>query len=127
MNDNEGKAAITRCFEAAKIPHLAREFWLLVPLASKAEARACQRLVELVGLVKASLPTSRGKKATLESVTHRGLLHSLEGYDGPSRYTYSAYKEDFTDAATLATRAEFGAPKFDPRPAAKSLRKPRKV
>ena len=96
-------------------------------LAAKGEAKACQRIVEIVGLIKASLPTSRGKKASLISVTHRGVLHSLEGDGGPCRYTYSAYEENFTDAATLATRREFGVRKFDPQPAAKWVGKYRKT
>jgi hypothetical protein len=68
----------------------------------------------------------RGEKPSASSIAHELFLEK-QGRKGAFYYTLDTETEDFTDPATQATRVEFNEPLFDPRPAARRLKRGRRV
>src|SRR5579863_606621 len=64
----------------------------------------------------------RGPKIRVASYAHQAILESRSLLRGAS-YTWDAFREDFTDPLTTATRTAFNEPNFDPRPALRRARR----
>jgi hypothetical protein len=79
-----------------------------------------EALLAICAKLKPHLLDPRGRKRRLISATHEVFLEVV----GRS-YTHNPLEDDFVDPATKATRAAFGDPRFDPRPARRRLRKHR--
>ena len=76
-----------------------------------------ERISELAAQVAPSLPSVRGRKVSPASAAHEGFLETADKLGGRFGYRYSELDKDFIDERTKATRIEFDAPDFDPRPA----------
>jgi hypothetical protein len=90
----------------------AGEFIDLLRLTVDGEKCDRQRMVEIVRELAPVLKTPRGRKPTAASAAHEFLLQHLQ-----CGYTWHVDEEDYSDALTQATRAEFSDPRFSPRAA----------
>jgi hypothetical protein len=75
------------------------------------------RLEEIAAIVVPRLKLRHGRRTRLASLAHERVLGMLAEMGKSTVYTWCESEEDFTDAATLATRRQFADSKFDPRPA----------
>jgi hypothetical protein len=110
-----GKPLGTACSLAGVSSASFRE---LVERAASSDQRACRELVETSKALSAHLFDPRQKAPSISSSTHELLLEAAG-----SSYTFNAYRDTMTDRATLATRAAMADPDFDPRPAARRLKR----
>jgi hypothetical protein len=85
--------------------------------AARGEIAAYTRVTKIAAAVAPGLSAKRGPKVSGASMSHELLLALRDRTEGPKSYTYDAYRADFTDAWTLATRTAWNEPMFDPRPA----------
>jgi hypothetical protein len=90
----------------------------LVERAASGDDGACRELVRISKALTAHLCDPRQKAPSIASSTHE-LLLELTG----SSYTFNAHSGHMTDRATLATRVAMAEPHFDPRPAARRIKR----
>ena len=76
-----------------------------------------RRIAEIAVALGPALKISRGPKISAASAAHEFFLEEVGQVVNSHGYTWSGIEENFTDAATNATRLEFADPDFDPRPA----------
>ena len=95
----------------------ASELWDLLEQASDGDREACRRLIASAKIIARNLPARRGRKFSEATAAHEFVLRYLALHGGPGAYTWRDVDRVFSDAATRATRIEFEAPDFDPRPA----------
>ena len=81
------------------------------------------RVAKIMAGIVDRLSAPRGRRLSAASAAHELFLENIEKLLRPRAYTRNPIKNDYTDAATMATRQEFAAPKFDPRPAFRRLRR----
>ena len=93
------------------------EFTSLLRVAVDGGPLERERISELAAQVAPSLPSVRGRKVSPASAAHEGFLETADKLGGRFGYRYSELDKDFIDERTKATRIEFDAPDFDPRPA----------
>jgi hypothetical protein len=83
---------------------------------------AFSRAAELAAAAESYSPNLRGRRISAAFAAHEFLL---EGGICPGKhraYSWNDLEGKFTDPLTSATRLEFAAPQFDPRPARRKLR-----
>jgi hypothetical protein len=80
------------------------------------------RVAEIARAVTPHLKVPRGPKLSVASAAHETFLGTMDGLVKHGYYTWNSIDSEFSDALTRATRLEFGAPNFDPRPAYRRLR-----
>jgi hypothetical protein len=90
----------------------------LVERATKRDATACSRLIEIGPALKPNLIDPRGLKLTKASATHEVVLQFVE-----QTYTYDSINNVFKDPASQATSIAMNIKKFHPRRALERLRK----
>jgi hypothetical protein len=81
-----------------------------------------ERIRAIATAIAPSLPCARGRKASAASAAHELFLETNASFGLPAGYTWSAYKGDFVDQETQATRQEFGDPNFAPRSARRRVK-----
>jgi hypothetical protein len=82
----------------------------------------CRRITEIAAVLAPRLSLPRGPKVSAPSAAHEFLLDPEIGITlrrPPA--TYRKRKAEYIDALTAATRLEFNAPHFDPRPARRRI------
>lgn len=102
------------------------EFVHRLEAVARGEERAGGRLREIAAALVPYLRDPRGRRVSLESATHEAFLELGAVQSKSAGYTWSPFKEDFSDSATEATRREFDLPDFDPRPAYRRVKAGRK-
>lgn len=80
---------------------------------------APERLVEIAATVAPRLSIPRGPKISAASACHEIFLKEASSVTGVQGCTWNAYKDDFSDLLTQATRREFDEPRFQPRAASR--------
>lgn len=93
------------------------EFTSLLRIAADAGPLERERISELAARVAPSLPGVRGRKVSPASAAHEGFLETADKLGGRFGYRYCDLEKDYIDERTKATRIEFDAPNFNPRPA----------
>jgi hypothetical protein len=101
--------------------------FVLKAMASFPNDSGTERLSQLAASIMPHLPRRTGRAITASSAAHEFLLKNLGPNISAGAYTWNAINEDFTDTSTIATRREFKEPHFDPRPAARRMKKSRLV
>jgi len=100
------------------------EFLGLLRSAVAGQEFNSRRIQEIAASLAPTLAISRGPKVSAASAAHQFLLSEVAAlWKGREAYTWSDAAEDFTDAATKATRLEFGQTDFDPRPACRRVKR----
>ncbi len=102
---------------------VSHEFVTVLERTATGDREACRRAAEIARQVAPALPSLRGPRACLQTISHEALLEMLAGDGKEQGFTMDLKAEDFTDAATQATRLEFSNPDFDPRPAVRRFRR----
>ena len=93
------------------------EFVSLLRVAAHGGPLERKRISELAAQVAPSLPSIRGRKVSPASAAHEGFLETADKLGGRFGYRYCDLERGYIDERTKATRIEFGAPVFNPRPA----------
>jgi hypothetical protein len=100
------------------------EFARSLETTAAGDKSAQDRLRDIAALVAPTLSISRGRRMSAASAAHELIAEGP--WETPRAYTWNVFDEDFTDEFTKATRIEFGDPEFDPRPAVRRARGPKK-
>lgn len=79
------------------------------------------RITEIAATLAPHLSIPRGPKITVASASHEGLLELFASLKDSQAYTWDPAAEDFSDPLTMATRQEFGCPRFSPQSAHRRL------
>ena len=111
-------------------PDFAVEFPILLQRARNGDHAMSARLLDIVAAMAPHLPSARGRPLSPAGALHQAFLRWSAEMGGRASYTYGPVpgsrdrdcKEDFTDAATLATRIELNRPCFNPIPARRAVR-----
>lgn len=98
------------------------EFIRILTSAADEDQRAYPRLMEVTSSLARNLAIPRGPKLSAASAAHEFFLANIVSTDSARAYSWNNLEETFTDPVTAATRREFKAPDFDPRPAYRRLK-----
>jgi hypothetical protein len=82
------------------------------------------QLREIAAALAPHLSISRGPKISAASASHEFLVEAVFR-DKPPTFTWNAFKRDFTDSFTRATRREFNNPNFSPQAAYRRVKRRR--
>jgi hypothetical protein len=105
----------------ARIPETEYSIQELVERATRRDAIACSRLIEICPALKPNLVNPRGLTLTKATATHEVALHFVK-----QAYTYDSINNVFKDPASQATSIAMNIKKFDPRPALRRFREKEK-
>lgn len=112
-------------------PDLAIEFPILLQRARNGDHAMSARFLVIAAMMAPYLPSARGRPLSFEGALHQALLRWSAELGERATYTYGPVpgssdwdsKDDFTDAATIATRIELNRPSFNPIPARRAVRR----
>lgn len=112
-------------------PDLAIEFPLLLQRARNGDHAMSARFLVMAAMVAPYLPSARGRPLSFEGALHQAFLRWNAELGERATYTYGPVpgssdwdsKDDFTDAATIATRIELNRPSFNPIAARRAVRR----
>lgn len=116
---SDNTSVIETIFESAGLEEF--EFLRLLNEVVDGNNRGIQRVAEIATSVAQTISIRRGPKISAASAAHQFIMEGTKDRVALRAYTYDYLKSDYTDPFTLATRAEFGAPHFDPKPARRRL------
>ncbi len=105
----------------ARIPETEYSIQELVERATRRDAIACSRLIEICPALKPNLVNPRGLILTKATATHEVALHFVK-----QAYTYDSINNVFKDPASQATSIAMNIKKFDPRSALRRFREKEK-
>jgi hypothetical protein len=91
--------------------------------AADRDKAACQVLIQHAAWLVPHLPDPRGRPLDVATAKHELLLDELHYRGRPRAFTWNPVEENFVDPATQATRTAVGNPSFDPRFAARRLKR----
>jgi hypothetical protein len=91
------------------------EFLNLLQAALDGGAIDRERIRAIAAAIAPSAHAGQGRKIRAASAARELFLKTNEPLGLPAGYTWNAYKRDFVDQETQATRLEFDKPKFSPR------------
>jgi hypothetical protein len=115
LTEQPTKQALERACWKAGTPELASELTIVIDNAAQRNPEACEVLGSSAAVLLQFLPNPRGRRLDVATAKHELLLECLHDLGSGRRFTRNPYADDFTDAATEATRTATGARNFDPR------------
>ena len=99
------------------------EFVRVLESVAKGDELAYPQLKEFSASLAPHLAIPQGPKISAESAAHELFLEDVvPRMDRPRAYSWNEIEGRFTDSITEATRREFAAPDFDPRPAYRRIK-----
>jgi len=103
------------------------EFLFLLKAALGGHEINHQRIMEIAAMISPHLVVPRGAKLRTGSAAHELFLNPDFGLAASSRRSaHRNHAGEYVSSVTAATRLEFGMPDFDPRPAQRRTKRPRK-